>query len=90
MKPRTWDSKIKARVVLEGLRGRPVSQICSEYGIHNTQYYEWRDKFLSNMEKVFENGQTTPKELKLKSEVAKLKELVGELTLELKKTEGFV
>ena len=77
MKPKTWDPKTKARVVLEGLRGRPVSQICSEYGVHNSQYYEWRDKFLSNMEKVFENGQTTPKELKLK-------ELVGELTLELK------
>jgi transposase-like protein len=83
MKPRTWDAKTKARVVLGGLRGRPVSQICSEYGIHNSQYYEWRDKFLNNMEKVFENGQATPKELKLK-------EFVGELTLELKKTEGFV
>ena len=90
MKPRTWNPKIKARVVLEGLRGRPVSQICSEYAIHNTQYYEWRDKFLNNMEKVFENGQNTPKELKLKAEIAQLKELVGELTLELKKTEGFV
>lgn len=90
MKPRTWDAKTKARIVLEGLRGRPVSQICSEYGIHNTQYYEWRDKFLNNMEKVFENGQATAREIKLKSEIAQLKELVGELTLELKKTEGLV
>ena len=45
---------------------------------------------MNNMEKVFENGQNTPKELKLKAEIAQLKELVGELTLELKKTEGYV
>jgi transposase-like protein len=90
MKPKSWDPKTKAKIILEGLRGRPVSEICSEYGVHNSQYYDWRDKFLKNVEKVFENGQATPRETRLKAEIAQLKELVGELTLELKKTDGFV
>jgi len=47
MKRRRWDSKTKTNIVLEGLSGRPVSEICNEYGIHQNQYYLWRDKFLS-------------------------------------------
>ena len=84
MKAKSWDPKTKARIILEGLRGRPVSEICVEYGVHNSQYYDWRDKFLKNVEKIFENGQSSPRELRLKAEIAQLKELVGELTLELK------
>ena len=84
MKAKSWDPKTKARIILEGLRGRPVSEICSEYGVHNSQYYDWRDKFLKNVEKVFENGQPTLREWKLKAENEELKELMGELTLELK------
>lgn len=80
MKARRWDAQTKAKVVLEGLRGRAVSKICAEYGIHNSMYDEWRDKFLKNMGKVFEMD-ATPKEAKLKAEVIKLKALVGELTI---------
>lgn len=39
MKRRIWDSKTKTKIVLEGLSGRPVSEICNEYGIHQNQYY---------------------------------------------------
>lgn len=31
MKRRRWDSKIKAKIILEGLSGRPVSEICNDY-----------------------------------------------------------
>ncbi len=34
MKRRRWDSKTKTKIVLEGLSGRPVSEICNEYGVH--------------------------------------------------------
>jgi len=47
MKRRRWDSKTKTKIVLEDLSGRPVSEICNEYEIHQNQYYIWRDKFLS-------------------------------------------
>jgi len=45
MKRRRWDSKTKTKIVLEGLSGRPISEICNEYGIHQNQFYLWRDKF---------------------------------------------
>ena len=38
MKRRRWDSKTKTKIVLSGLSGRPVSEICNEYGIHQNQY----------------------------------------------------
>jgi len=55
MKRRRWDSKTKTKIVLEGLSGRPVSEICNEYGIHQNQYYSWRDKFLSEAHKAFDS-----------------------------------
>ncbi len=33
MKRRRWTSEQKALVVLEGLRGRPVGELCTEHGI---------------------------------------------------------
>lgn len=47
MKRRQWDSKTTAKVVLEGLPGKPVSELLSQYQVSQTQYYQWRDKFLS-------------------------------------------
>ncbi len=54
MKRRKWDSKTKARIVLEGLSGRPISELCSEYEISQNQYYIWRDKFLKDSHRAFE------------------------------------
>jgi len=55
MKRRRWDSKTKTKRVLEGLSGRPVSEICNEYGIDQNQYYIWRDKFFSEAHKAFDS-----------------------------------
>ena len=87
MKQRKWDGKTKARAVLEGIKGRKVAEICNDYQISQAQYYQWREQFLSNLDKPFEAKKATSKEERLKSEVQKLRSLVGELTLELKKTE---
>lgn len=54
MKPRKWDGKTKARVVLEGIKGRKVAEICNDYQITQAQYYQWREQFLSNLDKPFE------------------------------------
>jgi hypothetical protein len=54
MKKRTWDPKTKAKIVLEGLSGKPISEICSQYQISQNQYYQWRDKFLSESQRAFE------------------------------------
>ena len=87
MKPRKWDGKTKARAVLEGIKGRKVAEICNNYQISQAQYYQWREQFLSNLDKPFEAKKATSLEERLKSENQKLKALIGGLTLELKKTE---
>jgi transposase-like protein len=87
MKRRQWDSKTKAKIVLEGLSGKPVSEICSQYQISQNQYYQWRDKFLSESHRAFE-GKAEGSELsRLKAKNQRLQQIIGALTVELKKSE---
>ncbi|HEX5940583.1 MAG TPA: transposase [Dehalococcoidia bacterium] len=87
MTRRKWDAKTKAIIVLEGLKGKPVATICQDHQISQAQYYQWRDQFLANAAKPFEVAQQTEREARLQHENAQLKKLVGELTLELKKSD---
>lgn len=80
-----WDSKSKAIIVLEGLKGKPVVDICREYQISQAHYYRWRDKFVVNMHRTFEDRGS--REIQLDKQVSDLKKIVAELTLELKKSE---
>ncbi len=43
-KGRNWTAEEKAKIVLQGLKGRSVAEICNEYQIHQTQYYKWRER----------------------------------------------
>jgi transposase-like protein len=87
MKRRRWDSKTKTKIVLEGLSGRPVSEICNEYGIHQNQYYLWRDKFLSEAHKAFDSKKDIGEIEYLRKKNKELTQIIGSLTVELKKTE---
>ena len=85
MKRRKWDAKTKATIVLEGLKGKPVAALCTDYQISQAQYYQWRDQLLHHAAKAFEVAQQSQREARLQQENIRLKTLVGELTLELKK-----
>lgn len=87
MERRKWDAKTKAIVVIQGLKGKTVAEICAEHQISQGQYYLWRDQFLNNAAKVFEGQDQTKKEARLSKENTTLKKLVGELTMELKKSD---
>lgn len=87
MKRRQWDSKTKTKIVLEGLAGRSVAEICAAYQINQTQYYKWREVFLENAHQSFETKRQSKREQHLASQNDKLKAMVGELTMELKKNE---
>ena len=50
-------------------------------------YYQWRDQFLANAAKAFEPAGAPQRQGRLERENARLKSLVGELALELKKSE---
>ena len=85
MPRRKWDAKTKALIGLEGLKGKPVTEICAEHQSSPSQYYQWRDQLLAHAGKAFEVHQPTRTEARLAQENARLKKLVGELTWELKK-----
>jgi transposase-like protein len=87
MHRRKWDAKTKALIVLEGLKGKPVAEICIEHQISQSLYYQWRDQFLAHAAHAFEVHQQNRREAGLEQENAKLKKLVGELLLELKKSD---
>ena len=88
MKRRKWDPKTKAMIVIEGLKGRPVSEICIEHQISQAQYYQWRDRFLANMPQIFADD--SRREKALTKENTRLKRIIGDLTVELKKTEEWL
>jgi transposase-like protein len=87
MQRRKWDAKTKAMIVLEGLKGKPVAELCNEHQLSQAQYYQWRDQFLAHAAKAFEAHEQSQREARLTQENARLKTLVGELTLELKKSD---
>jgi len=87
MKRRKWDSKTKAKIVLEVLSGRSVSDVCSEYEIGQTQYYRWRDQFLSGAHRAFDSEKDGSEIQRLKKKTARYQQIIGALTVELKKTE---
>lgn len=88
MKKRKWTSQEKLRIVLEGLSGNiEITKLCAKYKIAQTQYYQWRDHLLKFGHQAFENKNITKKEQHLTEENKKLKSIIGDLTVELKKTE---
>jgi transposase-like protein len=85
MKRRKWDPKTKALIVLQGLKGKPVGEICLEHQISQTQYYRWRDQFLANAHQVF--AENEKRETRLTRENTRFRKIIGDMTVELKKTE---
>jgi PAS domain S-box-containing protein len=49
MTARHTDAHARAAIVLEGLSGKAVSDICSEHAITTDEYREWHDSFLSGL-----------------------------------------
>ena len=82
MKRRKWNAPAQAMIVIEGLKGKPVAPLCTEQQIRQSLYDQWRDQLLAQAAKAFEDPQRSRKEVRLQQENARLKPLVGELTLE--------
>lgn len=84
MTTRKWDPKVKAAVVLAGLKGKTVPEICAEYQVNQSQYYKWRDQLMGHIDQAFKPASSREKVLARENE--ELKKIVGELTIELKKS----
>ena len=88
MKRKTWSNKEKFEIVLEGLQGKvPVSELCSKYEVHQSQYYKWREQFFAKGSELFNRNDADKREARMRAKMAKMQQVIGELTLELKKND---
>ena len=88
MQRRKWSSQQKLQIALEGLSGSiEISKLCAKYQVSQTQYYQWRDHLLKYGHQAFEVKNVTKKEQHQEQEIQKLRSIIGDLTIELKKSE---
>lgn len=84
-----YSAEEKIRIVLEGLRGETtIAELCRKEGINSNLYYNWSKDFLEAGKKRL-NGDiqreaTTSEVHNLKNENMDLKQLVAELSLEVR------
>ena len=82
MHRRTWDAKMNAAMVIQGLRGRPVTAICHAYRMSQSLSDQWREQCLAQAPKTFEVHQHARQEARLEHAHSTRKKLVGEWRLE--------
>jgi transposase-like protein len=61
MHRRTWDADAKAMIVIQGLQGKPVADLCHAYQISQSLYDQWRDQFLTHASRAFDDQQHNQK-----------------------------
>ena len=82
MKRRRFSSDFKLQCVLDIVSGRKSpAQICREHNISESSLSRWRQQFIEEAPKIFENG-SSAKSAEAQR-IAELERLVGKLTLEL-------
>lgn len=87
MKKRNWTNQQKMQIVLEGIKGNlSVAELCNKYELSQSQYYKWRDLLLEGANRVFVPDPDKEKE-RMRKKIDRLNQHIGELTVELKKTE---
>ena len=84
-----FSAEQKFTIILKSLRGeRSISEICREYGIAQSLFYKWRDKFFEGAKRSLSGHRQV--DSGHEAELRQLKQMIGELTIEnqiLKKTQ---
>jgi transposase-like protein len=74
-----WKPEEKLAIVMDGFRGRPVKDICREYGLSETQYYKWRDEALTLLKDGFQDKRRKAyRDNSLEAERNRLLKIIGE------------
>ena len=86
---RVFSAEEKIKIILEGLRGEDsVAALCRKYGIHENNYYNWSKDFLEAGKKRLsgdtERNANTEEVKELREQNVDLKDLVAELSIEVK------
>jgi transposase len=89
-KYRTFTPEQKTEIVLAGLRGdRSVRDVCREYEIAETLYYQWRDRLLEGGKAALATSRDQGKDARdeelrdAKKRIAQLERALGKKTYEL-------
>jgi transposase-like protein len=78
---RNFSAEFKAKVVLEALSGaKSAAEICREHNLKPDLLSHWKNQFLANASKVFENGATVDPQ---QSRIEELEKLAGKQSLEI-------
>ena len=85
-----YSAEEKIRIVIEGLRGETsIAELCRKEGINANLYYNWSKDFMEagkrRLAGDIKREATTTEVHYLKNENMDLKELVAELSLEVRK-----
>lgn len=76
MQPQEFSESRIVKILKEAEVGRPVKELCREYGMSDTTFYRWRSKYggmeASDIRRLKE----------VESENSKLKQMFAELSLE--------
>ncbi len=85
-----YSAEEKIRIVIEGLRGETsIAELCRKEGINANLYYNWSKDFMEagkrRLAGDLKREATTTEVHELKNENMDLKELVAELSLEVRK-----
>ncbi|MCK5136003.1 MAG: helix-turn-helix domain-containing protein [Bacteroidales bacterium] len=69
-------AKLKAQIVLELLRGKPIEEVSREYQVTVADLSEWRDGFIKNGEAGFKKHPSD-------SQIAEYERALGRLQMEI-------
>jgi transposase-like protein len=82
MHRRTWEAKTTARMVIAGLRGQPVAELCTAPHMSQAQSYQWREQLLAPAPTAFEGHEPQQQAARLEREHSRVNTRVGELLWE--------
>ena len=78
---RNFGAEFKAKVVLEILSGaKSAAEICREHNLKPDLLSHWKNQFLANASKVFENGASVDPQ---QARIEDLEKLAGKQSLEI-------
>lgn len=72
----------KLAIVLEGIKGDiSVSEICRKYGIAQSLYYKWRDKFFEGGKKALTTNSIINSQKTEQAKIEELEKVIGRQTV---------
>jgi putative transposase len=78
----TRSTEEKLAIVLEGLKEQSnVSEICRKYGISQSLYYKWRDKFLEAGKESLSGSRSSRADKSVEAKIEELEKVIGRQTV---------